>query len=93
MLRRAVPGQRSSIRLTDARRCWPAHSAAGFLIDTIELGRADQRVDAGSALPTAIGADEQIVAACNGETEQRTLGGQIVALDDAALAVTQQNRP
>ena len=34
----------------------------GFGVDTVQLGRADQRVDRGGALAAAVGAGKQIVA-------------------------------
>ena len=64
-----------------------------FRVNTVELGRADQRVDGDSALATAVGTGEQIVAAADGDATQRPFSGRVVDLDDAVVAVAQQRRP
>ncbi len=65
----------------------------GLGVNTVELGRADQRVDRGGTLAAAVGTGEQVVAPTDGDTAQRPLGGRVVDLDDALVAVTQQRRP
>lgn len=65
----------------------------GFGVNTVELGRADQRVDSGSALATAVGARKQVVAQADGNATQRPLGSRVVDLDDTVVAVAQQRRP
>ena len=64
-----------------------------FGIDTVQLARADQRVDRGGPFAAAVGAGEQIVAPTNGDTTQGAFGRRVVNLDDAVVAVAQQRRP
>lgn len=61
----------------------------GFGVDTVQLGRADQRVDRGSALAAAVGAGEQVVAAANGHATQGAFSRRVIDLDGAVVAVAQ----
>lgn len=65
----------------------------GFGVDTVQPGRADQRVDRGGALAAAVGAGEQIVAAPNGHARQGAFGRRVINLNGAVFAVAQQCRP
>ena len=64
-----------------------------FGIDTVQLGRADQRLDRGGPFATADGAGDQIVAPTNGHTTQGAFGRRVVNLGGAVVAVAQQRRP
>ena len=59
-----------------------------FGIDTVQLGRADQRVDRGGSFATAVGAGEQIVAPANGDATQGAFGRRVVNLDGAVVTMT-----
>ena len=65
----------------------------GFGVDTVQLGRADQRVDRGSTFAAAVGASKQVVAAANSNATQGAFGRRVINLDGAVVAVTQQRRP
>jgi hypothetical protein len=54
----------------------------GFGLDTVQLGRADQRVDRGGALPAAVRASEQVVATVEG-----AFGCGVINLDGAVIAL------
>ena len=62
-------------------------------VNTAQLGGADQRVDGSSALATAVGAGEQVVAPADGDTAQRPFGVRVIDLDTALVAVARQRRP
>ena len=59
----------------------------GFGIEATELGRADQAVQAGSALPLGIRTGE-VLFAPDGDRPQRPFGGIVVDLDAPAGAVS-----
>ena len=50
----------------------------GFRIDAVELGAADQAVDAGSALAAGVGSGKQVALASEGDGAQRPLRGVVV---------------
>jgi len=75
-LRGAVPGQDVINPVDRMLGDLGQHMAQlGFGGDAVELGRANQRVDGGGALASAVGAGEQVVAATDGDTTQGPLGG------------------
>jgi len=49
----------------------------GFGVNTVKLSRADQRVDGGGALATAVGTGKQVVAPANGDVAQRPLAAEL----------------
>jgi len=61
--------------------------------DPVQLGGADQRVDGGRALATAVGASEQEIAPADGDATQRSFGRRVVDLDGAVVAIADQCRP
>jgi hypothetical protein len=65
----------------------------GFGGNTVQLGRADQRVNRRCAFVTAVGAGEEIVATADGDAAQGALGGRVIDLDGAIVAVAQQSGP
>ena len=62
-------------------------------IDAVELGGADQRVDRRGALAAGVGAGEQLVLPSERDRAQGSLGGVVVDLDAAVVAVARQRRP
>ena len=93
-LRGAVPGQEVVDPIDRMIGDVGQHMAQpGLGVNTAQLGRADQRVDGGGTLATAVGASKQVVAPANGNATQGALGGRVVDLDDAVVTVTQQRRP
>ena len=93
-LRGAVPGQEVVDPIDRMIGDVGQHMAQpGLGVNTAQLGRADQRVDGGGTLATAVGASKQVVAPANGNATQGALGGRVVDLDDAVVAVAQQRRP
>ena len=62
----------------------------GLGVNTAQLGGADQRVDGSSALATAVGAGEQVVASTDSDTAQRPFGGLVIDLDGTVVAVARQ---
>lgn len=60
---------------------------------TVQLGRADQRIDRACALAAAVGASKQIVAASNGHATQGAFGRRVLNLNGAVFALAQQRRP
>ena len=65
----------------------------GFGVDTVQLARADQRVDRGGALAAAVGAGEQVIAAADGHATQGAFGRRVIDLDGAVVAIAQQRGP
>lgn len=65
----------------------------GLGVDTVELGRADQRVDGGGAFAAAVGASKQVVATADGHAAQSAFRRRVVDLDGTVLTVAQQRRP
>ena len=65
----------------------------GFGVDTVQLGRADQRVDRGGALAAAVGAGEHVIAAADGHAMQGAFGRRVINLDGAVVALAQQRGP
>ena len=65
----------------------------GFGVDTVQLGRPDQRVDGGSAFAAGVGAGKQVVTATNGQPTQSAFCCGVVDLDLAVIAVARQRRP
>lgn len=61
--------------------------------DIVELGGAEQRVERTGTFAAAVGADESVVAAADGDTAQGPLRGRVIGLDQAIVAVAQQRRP
>jgi hypothetical protein len=93
-LRGAVPGQEVVDPVDRMVGDVGEHMAQpGLGVNTVELGRTDQRVGGGGTLATAVGASEQVVAPADGDATQGALGGRVVDLDDAVVAVAQQRRP
>ena len=64
-----------------------------FGVDTVQLGRADQRLDRSGAFAAAVGASKQVVAAANSDATQSAFGRRVINLDGAVVAVAQQCRP
>ena len=62
-------------------------------IEAVELGRLHQAVDRRGALAARVGAGEQVVLAAEGDAAQRALGGVVVDLDAAVVAIAGQRRP
>lgn len=58
----------------------------GFGVDTVQLARADQRVDRG-------GAGEQVIAAADGHATQGAFGRRVIDIDGAVVAIVQQRGP
>lgn len=82
-LRGAVPGQEVVDPVDRMVGDVGQHMAQpGLGVNTVQLGRANQRVDGGGTLAAAVSAGEQVVAAADGDTAQRPLGGRVVDLDD-----------
>jgi len=72
----------------------PEHMAQiGFGIETVELGSADQRVDRGRPLAALVRACDQVILSAEGDRAQRPLGGIVIDLDAAIIAVSRQGRP
>ena len=68
-LRGAVPGQEVLDPIDRMIGDVGQHMAQpGLRVNTVELGRADQRVDGGGTLATAVGTGEQIVAPADSDT-------------------------
>ena len=89
-LRGAVPGQEVVDPVDWMIGDVGQHMAQPDLgVNTVQLGLAEQRVDRGGAFAAAVGTGKQAVAAPDGDTAQRPLGGRVVDLDDAVVAVTQ----
>jgi len=65
----------------------------GFWIDTVELGRLDQRVNGGSAFAARAGTGKQVVAATDGNTPQSAFCGGVINFDLAVIAIARQRRP
>jgi len=65
----------------------------GFEGDTVQLGRADQRIDRGGAFATAVGAGEEVVTAADGDATQGALGRRVIDLNGAVVLVAQQCGP
>ena len=65
----------------------------GFGVDIVQLGGADQRIDRGGALTTAVGAGEQVIAAADGHATQGAFGRGVIDLDGAVVAIAQQRGP
>ena len=55
----------------------------GFGVDTVQLGRADQRVDRRCALAARVGPGKEIILAPESNRPQRALGHVVIDLDDA----------
>jgi len=64
-----------------------------FGIDPVGFGRTDQRVDGGGTITARVSTRKQIVAAANSNATQGTLGGGVVDVDGAIIAVACQCRP
>ncbi len=64
-----------------------------FGVDTVQLGRPDQRIDGGSAFAARVGAGKQIVAAADGNPTQSAFCCGVVDLDLTVIAVARQRRP
>ncbi len=56
-------------------------------IDSVELGRFDQRVGDGGGLAASFGADEEVVLAAQGDGAHATFGGIVVQFQDAIFEV------
>ena len=92
-LRGAVPGQEVIDPVDRMIGDIGQHMAQpGLGVDTVELGRADQRVDGGGTLATTVGTGEQVVSPADGDATQRPFSGRVVDLDDVVVAVAQQRR-
>ena len=63
----------------------------GFGADPAQLGRADQRVNVGRTFAAAVGASEQEIAPADSYAAQCPFGCRVVDLDDAVVAVAQQD--
>jgi hypothetical protein len=93
-LRGAIPGQELVDPIDRMIGYVGQHMAQpGLGVNTAQLDRADQRVDDGGTLAATVGTGEQVVAAANRDPAQRSLGGRVVDLDDAVVAVAQQRWP
>jgi hypothetical protein len=68
-------------------------SQIGFGIDVVEFCGADERVDCGSTFTACVRACEQIVLAPEYNGTQGTLGGVVIDLDAAIVAVARERSP
>src|SRR5207248_10140502 len=65
----------------------------GGRIEAVELGGLGQSVDCGGALATVVGTGEQPVLAAKDQGADRPLGGVVVDLEAAVVAIAGELRP
>ena len=61
-----------------------------FRVETVELGGSSERVDRGGAFSAVVGAGEEEVLAAQADGAQTALGGVVVDLDAAVVAIAAQ---